>query len=254
MAIKKPSKIHFLIIGIASVALATVGFSTWITGLLQEKVDLSITNVTVDSTKDETKYINVELSDPTLIIGEVSTTTSEDSVSPSQVNVIKIEQGESKLSIAVNKFEIAYKNDSNVKFNGVNFTVAVSDQGSINYAAKSNDPFGRTQDVSYSYLTINWPNITSENISTYFNNQIIGNYNLYTLKDVSAFKNLTFDWGALFNNEEPSKFYQTEFNKISNTETKLKMLSQMEDELKQMNVDLGGKTITVTATLDVSIN
>lgn len=243
---KKTSIISILSISLVAVAIATVGFSSWVIGLIQPEVDLSITNISVDSTKDETKYVNIEInSDDVLKIGEV-TSASEDSNGE-----IFVEEGNSDLEIQITKFEIAF--NKNNTFENINFSLSLSDNGSLYYTALNDDAFGRTSGKSYSYLEINWGDSLDSTSLNEFTYTEIGNYKFYdNPTSVSKYRTLKFNRGSLFDFGSPSSFYQSKFDNASSTKDKLKMLSQMENELNQMKLDLGGKTITLKATLTIS--
>lgn len=244
MSIKKRNKkISFIIVGCATIAVATVGFSSWVIGLIQPEVDLSITNVTVDGTKDETKYINIEIkSGDVLKIGEITSTSQED------IGEIFVENGESDLEIEITNFEIAF--NKNNSFGKVDFALSVNDGGSMTYTAKSNDAFERNNGNKYTYLEINW----SSSIASLsdFDLTTVGNYYLYKPKETSIYNKLEFKWGSLFEYKSPTDYYQSKFDDATSTEKKLLMLTQMENELSQMKSDLGGKIITIQATLSIN--
>lgn len=243
MSIKKRNKkISIIIVGCATVAVASVGFSSWVIGLIQPKVDFSITNVIVDGTKDETKYINIVVKpDDVLKIGEITSTTQEGS------GEIFVENGMSDLEIVITNFEIAF-NKSN-SFEKVDFTLSVNESGSMSYTAKINDVFGRSSGNEYTYLEINRnSSITS---LTDFDLTEVGNYYFYTPNSKSIYNSLEFTWGSLFDYECPTIYYQNKFDSATSVQEKLMMLTQMENELTQMKSDLGGKTITLNAILSV---
>ena len=243
MSIKKRNKkISIIIVGCATVAVASVGFSSWVIGLIQPEVDLSVTNVTVDGTKDETKYINIVIKpDDVLKIGEITSSTKEDS------GEIFVENGMSDLEIEITNFEIAY--NKNNSFEKVDFVLSVNENGSMSYTAKIDDAFGRSSGSDYTYLEINWnSSITS---LTDFDLATIGNYYLYTPNSESIYNSLKFTWGSLFGYKSPTIYYQNKFDSATSVQEKLKMLTQMENELTQMKSDLGGKTITLKAILSI---
>ena len=243
MSIKKRNKkISIIIVGCTTVAVASVGFSSWVIGLFQPEVDLSVTNVTVDGTKDETKYINIVIkSDDVLKIGEIKSITEEDS------GEIFVENGMSDLEIEITNFEIAF--NKNNSFEKVDFVLSVNENGSMSYTAKIDDAFGRSSGSDYTYLEINRnSSITS---LTDFDQATIGNYYLYTPNSKSIYKSLEFTWGSLFGYTSPTIYYQNKFDSATSVQEKLKMLTQMENELKQMKSDLGGKTITLKAILSI---
>ena len=243
MSIKKRNKkISIIVVGCTTVAVASVGFSSWVIGLFQPEVDLSVTNVTVDGTKDETKYINIVIKpDDVLKIGEITSNIEEGS------GEIFVENGMSDLEIEITNFEIAF--NKNNSFEKVDFILSVNENGSMSYTAKIGDAFGRSSGSNYTYLEINRnSSITS---LTDFDSTTIGNYYLYTPNSESIYNSLEFTWGSLFGYKSPTIYYQNKFDSATSVQEKLKMLTQMENELKQMNSDLGGKTITLKAILSI---
>lgn len=243
MSIKKRNKkISIIIVGCATVAVASVGFSSWVIGLIQPEVDLSVTNVTVDGTKDETKYINIVIKpDDVLKIGEITSSTEEDS------GEIFVENGMSDLEIEITNFEIAF--NKNNSFEKVDFVLSVNENGSMSYTAKIDDAFGRSSGSDYTYLEINRNSSITSLMD--FDLATIGNYYLYTPNSKSIYNSLKFTWGSLFDYKSPTIYYQKKFDSATSAQKKLKMLTQMENELKQMKSDLGGKTITLKAILSI---
>lgn len=244
MSIKKRNKkISIIIVGCATVAVASVGFSSWVIGLIQPEVDLSVTNVTVDGTKDETKYINIVIkSDDVLKIGEITSITEEDS------GDIFVENGMSDLEIEITNFEIAF--NKNNSFEKVDFVLSVNENGRMSYTAKIDDAFGRSSGSDYTYLEIN-RNSSITSLTDFDLVATIGNYYLYTPNSKSIYNSLKFTWGSLFDYKSPTIYYQNKFDSATSVQEKLKMLTQMENELKQMKSDLGGKTITLKAILSI---
>ena len=199
-------------------------------------------SVTVDGTKDETKYINIVIKpDDVLKIGEIKSITEEDT------GEIFVENGMSDLEIEITNFEIAF--NKNNSFGKVDFVLSVNENGSMSYTAKIDDAFGRSSGSDYTYLEINRnSSITS---LTDFGLTTIGNYYLYTPNSKSIYNSLKFTWGSLFGYTSPTIYYQNKFDSATSVQEKLKMLTQMENELKQMKSDLGGKTITLKAILSI---
>lgn len=254
MSIKKRnSKINIIVIGCATIAIATVGFSSWIIGLFQTEVNAVFTNIQVDTTKDRTKYININLTSNSIKIGEVNSTNKN--------GQIYVENSDNNLKVNVSSFDVAF-NIKSGEFNSINFEIINSSDSDLSYSINAeNDLFGRSSS-KYTFLELDWSNIEGvDNLKRYFNEETIGNYTLYTLnKTISKnpYSKLSFKWGTLFDGENPSTYYQKKFNSANqnnaSAETKLKMLSQMENELNTMNTKLSGKDITVKATLNVTFN
>lgn len=253
MSIKRRNnKINIIVIGCATIAIATVGFSSWIIGLFQTEVNAVFTNIQVDTTKDRTKYIDIKLASNSIKIGEVNSVNKN--------GQIYVENSDNNLEVNVSSFDIAF-NIYSGEFNSINFEIIYSSDSNLPYSIEAeNDLFGRSTG-KYTFLELGWSNIEGvDNLKSYFNEETIGNYTLYSLNSISdnPYSKLSFKWGTLFDRKDPSKYYQEKFNSPNqinaSTETKLKMLSQMENELKAMNTALSGKDITVKATLNVTFN
>ncbi len=253
MSIKKRNnKINIIVIGCATIAIATVGFSSWIIGLFQTEVNAEFTNIQVDTTKDRTKYIDIKLASNSIKIGEVNSENIN--------GQIYVKNSDNNLEVNVSSFDVAFHKNSG-KFNSINFEILNSSDSDLSYSVDSkNDLFGRSSD-RYTFLELDWSNIEGvDNLKKYFNEETIGNYTLYSLDSFlgNPYSKLSFKWGTLFDGENPSTYYQKKFNSANqnnaSAEAKLKMLSQMENELNAMNTKLSGKAITVKATLNVTFN
>ena len=250
---KRNKKISILIVSCATIAVATVGFSSWIIGLFQSEVNANFTNIQVDSTRDRTKYINIELESSAIHIGEISSVSDN-----GQINVEATSNN--NLDVLVKNFDIAF-NNTTASFSSITFLTTISEGGSLiyNISASENDIFKR-ESGKYTFIELNRNDLKNINeINSYFTKKTIGNYTLYTLnKTISEnpYSKLGFKRGSLFDYKDPSTFYQSKFNNASldSTENKLKMLSQMETELTYMKNALNNKTITVKATLEINFN
>lgn len=253
MSIKKRNnKINIIVIGCATIAIATVGFSSWIIGLFQTEVNAEFTNIQVDTTKDRTKYIDIKLASNSIKIGEVNSVDKN--------GQIYVENSDNNLEVNVSSFDVAF-NIYSGKFNSINFEILNSSDSDLSYSIKAeNDLFGRSIG-KYTFLELGWSNIEGvDSLNKYFSKNTIENYTLYSLDSTSEnpYSKLSFKWGTLFDRKNPSKYYQEKFNSANqikaSTETKLKMLSQMENELNAMKTALSGKDITVKATLNLTFN
>lgn len=253
MSIKKRNnKINIIVIGCATIAVATVGFSSWIIGLFQTEVNAELTNIQVDATKDRTKYIDIKLASNSIKIGEVNSVNNN--------GQIYVENSDNNLEVNVSSFDVAFNINSG-EFNSINFEIINSSDSNLSCSIDAkNDLFGRSTG-KYTFLELGWSNIEGvDSLNKHFSKKTIENYTLYSLNSTSdnPYSKLYFKWGTLFDGENPSKYYQEKFdsaNQINaSTETKLKMLSQMENELNAMKTALSGKDITVKATLNVTFN
>ena len=123
MSIKRRNnKINIIVIGCATIAIATVGFSSWIIGLFQTEVNAVFTNIQVDTTKDRTKYIDIKLASNSIKIGEVN--------SADKNGQIYVENSDNNLEVNVSSFDVAFNINSG-EFKSINFEILNSSASSL---------------------------------------------------------------------------------------------------------------------------
>lgn len=269
----------------AVISLASVGFAEWAIGLVNKETNSTIT-VNVDTYKEETAYINVDIAkeNNSLFLGEYSAKQTADGSSVDGIGYKVVNEKSSKLDIKMDSFVMAISQANLAKFKGLKFELTANTGNSLTKAIEANDKFGRTADSKLSYLgfvqEINLTSLSDGAVSTYFDVKTVDDkYNVYTLKE--KYLTLHFWYGSLFGNTDvtdqkgivspfdsttagsyknsPVDYYQDKINKATgSTETeklekKLEMLSQIQKDMDSMKNDVGnGANLNLKITFDVN--
>ena len=249
---KKINKILAGCIGcLAVVSVASIGFATWLVGVTQNSLDLTIA-AEVDSVQNQTQYV-----DAVLVAGQEIAVAEESVVKRDGKKIVGTAQNdgdgikvdENALSFkfesitvrigdnvtgAPNKVKIELKDDKN-EFNKVTTNTMTetyrkaSSQGGLGY---------------WTYLSFS---TTIDLDSTNFNVSDKETYTEYTLKDPSS-KTYKLNWGTYFGSTRPTSFYNNliadqEFNEL------LTMSQNAYTELDAMHKTLSGKQLTLSVSL-----
>lgn len=285
---KKKSKIIIgSMAGLMAISLASVGFAEWAIGLVNKETNSTIT-VNVDTYKEETAYINVDIDEAnnSLFLGEYSAKQTADGSSVNGIGYKVVNEKASKLDIKMSSFVMAISIDNLAKFNGLKFELTANKGNSLTKTIEANDKFERTSGSKLSYLglvqDINLTSLQNETeVKKYFNITPVDNkYNVYTLKE--EYLTLHFWYGSLFGNTDvtgktgivnpvdstnaesyknsPVDYYQDKINKATGAteteklENKLEMLSQIQKDMDSMQKDLGkGANLNLKITFDVNL-
>lgn len=282
---KKKSKIIIgSMAGLMAISLASVGFAEWAIGLVNKETNSTIT-VNVDSYKEETAYINVDIAkeNNSLFLGEYSAKQTADGSSVNGIGYRVVAEKPSKLDIKMNSFVMAISKDNLTKFKGLKFELTANEGKSLTKTVDANDKFGRTgPNVSYLGFVqeINLTSLSDATLSDYFTLKTIDEkYNVYTLNE--KYLTLHFWYGSLFGNTDvtgktgivspfdsttvgnyknsPVDFYQAKINDAAGTteteklENKLGMLSQIQKDMDSMKTDLNGANLNLKITFDVDL-
>ena len=281
---KKKSKIIIgSMAGLMAISLASVGFAEWAIGLVNKETNSTIT-VNVDTYKEETAYINVDIdaANNSLFLGEYSAKQTADGSSVNGIGYKVINEKSSKLDIKMKSFVMAISKDNLAKFNGLKFELTANDGKSLTKTIEANDKFERNEGSKLSYLgfvqDINLTSLSDDAASTYFEVKTVDDkYNVFTLKE--EYLTLHFWYGSLFGNTDvtgktgivnpvdstsenfknsPVDYYQDKIDGApGGTETeilenKLGMLSQIKKDLDSMKADLNGANLKLKITFDVN--
>lgn len=283
---KKKSKIIIgSMAGLMAISLASVGFAEWAIGLVNKETNSTIT-VNVDTYKEETAYINVDIdaANNSLFLGEYSAKQTADGSSVNGIGYKVVNEKFSKLDIKMKSFVMAISRDNLAKFNGLEFELAANDGKSLTKTIEAKDKFERNTGSNLSYLgfvqDINLKSLSDGTVSTYFDVQTVDDkYNVYTLKE--EYLTLHFWYGSLFGNTDvadqkgivspfdsktagsfknsPVDYYQAKIDGATGeTETeilenKLGMLSQIQKDMDSMKTDLSGANLNLKITFDVNL-
>lgn len=244
---KNKSKIVlFSVIGLAAISIGTVGFATWITGIIDKTVTNNLT-IKVDNSKNDTVLLDATLSSNELVLKESVTGKTYLNTDNSGVTPV--------LSLTFTTFIVTTSKD--YTFNGVNIAlsfaegvadVAVNDTDNSIYPTKLFNESGN--DSKKSYIKLGKTKFASTEfdkiIETSDSNYIEG-YNTYKFKTTT----LDFSWGSMFGGDSPCTFYNNPSPAPVNNKDKLEYMENANKTLQKMYSDLGGKTITLTLTADV---
>lgn len=256
---RKQTYILFGVVCFAALSLATVGFSTWIVGTIEDKTDVTATITTEGSTN---KTFTVDAL-PT------KSTINIDCASGVSNGIITSGSGSNKDMTIGMTYSIAAS--TNCMFNRIDLSVKVttgSNTNNINIPtlldtskiddSSTTDIFGRTIS-NYSNLTylsissteyINKDNLFSVDPSS------ISGYNLYTYSD----GDFAIKFGSFFGGTTPEEFYNKKLSslrneyinetnnelKIAKRDKYLKALEAAKAELTNMSKILNGSTITIS--------
>lgn len=255
---RKQTYILFGVVCFAALSLATVGFSTWIVGTIEDKTDVTAT-ITTEGSTNKTFTVDALASKSTIKI---------DCASGVSNGIITSGSGSKKDMTIGMTYSIAAS--TNCTFNRIDLSVKVtngSNTNNINIPTlldtskiddiSTTDIFGRTI-TNYSnltYLSISSTEyINRDNLFTVDSSSISG-YNLYTYSDGT----FAIKFGSFFGGKTPEEFYNEKLsllrseyinasneNKITKRDKYLKALEAAKCELTQMSNLLNNSTITIS--------
>ena len=257
---RKQTYILFGVVCFAALSLATVGFSTWIVGTIEDKADVTAT-ITTEGSTNKTFTVDAIPSNSTITI---------DCASGVSNGIITSGSGSNKDMTIGMTYSIAAS--TNCTFNRIDLSVKVtqgSNTNNINIPtllgtskiddSSTTDIFGRTiSNDNYSsnltYLSISSTTYSS-NLFTPDSSSLSG-YNFYTYSD-GAF---AIKFGSFFDGTTPEEFYneklsllrneyinETDNNKkITKRDKYLKALEAAKAELTNMSKILNESTITIS--------
>lgn len=255
---RKQTYILFGVVCFAALSLATVGFSTWIVGTIEDKTDVTAT-ITTEGSTNKTFTVDAIASKSTIKI---------DCASEVSNGIITSGSGSNKDMTIGMTYSIAAS--TNCTFNRIDLSVKVTNGSNTNNIniptllgtskiddSSTTDIFGRTI-TNYSnltYLSISSTEyINKDNLFDVDSSSISG-YNLYTYSD-GAFA-ITF--GSFFGGKTPEEFYNEKLSslrneyinasnedKITKRDKYLKALEAAKAELTNMSTILNKSTITIS--------
>lgn len=235
-------------IGIAAVALTSVGFATWITGIQQKTDTTNDISVSVDAVNNKTSYIEVAVDQAeTIKIGEASTVSNQNGVMNVESPI------DADLEVTFTTFKVI--TDTNFRISNIGISLAIYEGD--NFSSKvlvdsTNGIYAKTingtsnESTKSTYITLNKTTIaTSELTKLTEGAGHVKGYNCYKLTNM----NLKFSWGSLFGNVEPSTHYGS-FTENSSFEDRLAKVQQATAELTEMYSNLNGSKMKITFTLN----
>lgn len=259
-------KMLISLISIATVALGSVGFATWIIGVQKKTTDVGNLKVETDDVKNNSIFLTATLPDnASIAFGETTAKVENGKIA----NL----EGYGKKDKAM-KFDFAsiqYKVGTEVTNKPAKLKmelVTSADKNKSNYVTKDKNKFkGIRPDENFQYVyyyeVIDLNSEASGNVTV---DKTDPNIETYTFKD-DALKNHTFKWGSFFGNNwtngalttgateySPLTYYNNVICKDVSTDdfaTLTDYASKATAEIKQMKADLEatGATFTITLTL-----
>ena len=249
---KKSKLVLFSVLGLAAISIGTVGFATWITGVVETKASDTVI-VNVDTSKNKTAIIEATLNDKSLTLKEPTSTEAEKSN-----QIITVESGaETDLKITFSKFRVIVS--SAYKLQSVSFDIGTTsidnckiseDKLSI-YPTKLYEGIDNTN--SLSYLKVGTATIELSSLKKIESGEgYVEGYSCYTLNSMEY----SFSWGTMFGDgtQKPSTYLSkcTEAtNSLSNIEDKLAYIEKCNKMLNAMYTNLDGNSLTLSVIANV---
>lgn len=261
-------KMLISLISIATVALGSVGFATWIIGVQKTSTDAGNLKVETDDVKNNSIFLTASLpANATIAFGETSNNNVTNGklanldVYTKAVNAMKFDF----LSI---QYKVGKEVEEAKKPAKLKMELATSDtKNASNYVTSGKNKFtdirtGENFQYVYYYEVIDLNSEVDGNVTK--DSTTDANIEIYTLKD-AALKNHTFKWGSFFGNNftdgklatgtieySPLTYYNNFICKevdADNFETLTDYASKATAEIKQMKKDLEATDATFTITL-----
>ena len=253
---KKQTYILFGIVCFAAISLATVGFSTWVVGTIEDSDEVTA-SITTEGSTNKTFTVDAIASKDTI---KIDCGTTSGGIVTSGISSNKDMGVKMTYSIAAStnctfkQIDLSVKVTKGSETNDRNIptfldTSKVDDSSTI-------DLFGRTiaDYSSFTYLTLSSISYASSRFGS--PDTSLSGYNLYTYSD----DGFAIQFGSFFGGKTPEEFYNDKLNTFrndyineTNNETKiakrnkyLKALEAAKLELTQMSNILNGSTITIS--------
>ena len=253
---KKQTYILFGIVCFAAISLATVGFSTWVVGTIEDSDEVTA-SITTEGSTNKTFTVDAIASKDTIKI-DCGTTSNgivtSGSGSSKDMGVKMTYSIAASTNCTFEKIDLSVKVTKGSETNDRNIptlldTSKVDDSSTI-------DLFGRTINKysSLTYLTLSSTSYASSSFGS--PDTSLSGYNLYTYSD----DGFAIQFGSFFGGKTPEEFYNDKLNTFRNdyiNETNnelritkrnkyLKALEAAKLELTQMSTILNGSTITIS--------
>ena len=218
-------------IGIAAVALTSVGFATWITGMQKTEAPADITNIVVDTAENDTLYLDVALEDATISLKQQTVNNGTGKLSA------KDNAEGADLTIKFSKFSVYASSKYNPNSIRVTMEVSFDTGAGLQYV---NEGIAKTGS-SDTYIKLPEA-LTGETIALTGSDSNIDGYTVKSL----ATKEMNFWWGSLFGGTDPIAHYNGLIGSKTSPEDVLPIMSLATSTLNEMNQKLNDKTIKLT--------
>ena len=255
---RKQTYILFGVVCFAALSLATVGFSTWIVGTIEDKTDVTAT-ITTEGSTNKTFTVDAIPTRSTIKIDCATNTEgiiSSNGTSSKNMTIGMTYSIAASTNCTFNRIDLSVKVTNGSNTNNINIPTLLDTSKMDD--SPTTDIFGRTI-TNYSnltYLSISSTEyINRDNLFTVDSSSISG-YNLYTYSD-GAF---AIKFGSFFGGKTPEEFYNEKLSSLrneyineTNNELKLtkrdkylKALEAAKAELTNMSTILNDSTITIS--------
>ena len=253
---RKQTYILFGVVCFAALSLATVGFSTWIVGTIEDKTDVTAT-ITTEGSTNKTFTVDAIPSNSTITIdcasGVSNGIITSGSGSKKDMTIGMTYSIDASTNCTFKQIDLSVKvtngSETNINIPTLLDTSKVDDSSTL-------DLFGRTiaDYSSFTYLTLSKYEYASNSFD--LDDTSLSGYNLYTYSD-GAF---AIKFGSFFGGKTPEEFYNEKLSSLRNeyiNETKnelkltkrdkyLKALEAAKAELTNMSTILNKSTITIS--------
>lgn len=260
-------KILISLISIATVALGSVGFATWIIGVQKTSTDVGNLKVETDEVKNNSIFLTASLpTNATIAFGETGDAVKNGILANLEQYVLTENRKPMQFDFASIQYKVG-KEVTNKPAKLKMELVTSTDKNASNYVTTDKNKFetirtGANFQYVYYYEEVELKTGEGGNVTL---NETDPNIDIYTFND-AALKGHTFKWGSFFGNNfvngtlqgtdakeySPLTYYNEVICKDANNddfETLTDYASKATAEVKQMKADLQGSGATFTITL-----
>ena len=260
--IKKNNVILMTIISLALVSVTTIGFSTWITGIIQTEDKAEGIGVNVDISENQTAYLDVSVASNEVInIVETKADNTADGIKFTESEDLK-----NDFDITFTSFQVVLPSTNTfTTYDEVSFTYKLDNGNLPTYSFQGTTSYlKRGPMVQYTYIDPVVSKIKLSDTNYFEADTSVSGYNIYKLKN----SKISFKWGSLFQisgseeNTSPVEFYQNAIDNVNESTSdaslkkKLNIMNEANIELDAMHNafynEATPKKINVTVTLTKS--
>ena len=239
---KKAKIVLFSVLGLAAISIGTVGFATWITGIVDKEKTSDIT-VAVDTSKNTTCILEINQTNSSIHLGE--------NVTQANGKIYTQDGSPEDLVISFDKFRVISTSDITVSSVKFEITGISNNETNPLVITTSKLGVGKSDVVNKSYLDLKSSSIINPAVRD--GTDKLSGYKIYDFT-TSGNLNIEFQWGGLFGNKSPSKYYNELLGVASlTTEDKLEIMNNANTTLNEMNKYFkygeSFKGLTITATV-----
>ena len=256
---KKQTYILFGVVCFAAISLATVGFSTWVVGTIEDSDEVTA-SITTEGSINKTFTVDAIASKNTIKIdcasGLNNGIITSGSKSNKDMTIGMTYSIAASTNCTFNKIDLSVKvtkgSNTNANINIPTFLDTSKVDGSPTL-----DLFGRTIDdySSLTYLELSKTSYSLSDTEFIIDSTSLSGYNLYTYSDGG----FAIKFGSFFGGKTPEEFYNEKLSslrneyinasneeKITSRDKYLKALEAAKCELTQMSDLLNNSTITIS--------